>query len=82
MVRGFEDASERQITLDPRIHSRIIGARGRQIRKIMEDFKVVVRMPPLEERQRGSVTVRGTPDAVEEVIDHLLNLQEEYVSTG
>lgn len=28
------------ITLDSRVHARIIGARGRGIRKIMDEFKV------------------------------------------
>lgn len=28
------------ITLDSRVHARIIGARGKGIRKIMDEFKV------------------------------------------
>uniref|UniRef100_A0A8C2F379 Vigilin n=1 Tax=Cyprinus carpio TaxID=7962 RepID=A0A8C2F379_CYPCA len=66
------------ITLDSRVHARIIGARGKGIRKIMDEFKVDVRFPPSGAADPNLVTVTGRPEQVDEAIDHLLNLEEEY----
>uniref|UniRef100_A0A674NTQ9 Vigilin n=1 Tax=Takifugu rubripes TaxID=31033 RepID=A0A674NTQ9_TAKRU len=63
-----------------RVHARIIGARGKGIRKIMDEFKVDLRFPPTGAADPNLVTVIGRPELVDEAIDHLLNLEEEYVS--
>ncbi|KAK2108062.1 hypothetical protein P7K49_013227 [Saguinus oedipus] len=127
------------VPLDHRVHARIIGARGKAIRKIMDEFKKEDSMafPPDDEATapglavelsswtvvgdglcqalpppwpiRGSslgvpssdivrsfqvdirfpqsgapdpncVTVTGLPENVEEAIDHILNLEEEYLA--
>ena len=34
-----------EVSIDHRVHSRIIGSRGRAVRKIMDEFKVDVRFP-------------------------------------
>ncbi len=36
----LEEMISEDITLDSRVHARIIGARGKGIRKIMDEFKV------------------------------------------
>lgn len=36
----LEEMISEDITLDNRVHARIIGARGKGIRKIMDEFKV------------------------------------------
>lgn len=36
----LEEMISEDITLDARVHARIIGARGKGIRKIMDEFKV------------------------------------------
>lgn len=36
----LEEMISENITLDSRVHARIIGARGKGIRKIMDEFKV------------------------------------------
>ncbi|XP_067881474.1 vigilin-like [Heterodontus francisci] len=79
MVQGWDDLKSKQISLDPRVHARIIGTRGKQIRKIMEDYKVEVRFPQAEAKDVRCVTVSGLPEHVEEAIHHLLNLEEEYL---
>ena len=69
--------------MDARVHSRLIGFKGRSIRKIMEQFKVDIRFPS---REGGAdpnvVTVTGLEDDVLDCKDHLLNLEEEYVSAA
>lgn len=68
-----------EIRIDTRVHSRLIGARGRNIRKIMEDHKVDIRFP----RKTGDtdlITIIGAnAENVEEARITLENLQEEYV---
>ena len=40
LVAELQDMVSQDVHLDPRTHARIIGARGKAIRKLMEDFKV------------------------------------------
>uniref|UniRef100_A0A8C5GDI4 Vigilin n=1 Tax=Gouania willdenowi TaxID=441366 RepID=A0A8C5GDI4_GOUWI len=80
IVDELEDMISEDITLDSRVHARIIGARGKGIRKIMDEFKVDLRFPQSGAADPNLVTVTGRPELVDEAIDHLLNLEEEYVS--
>lgn len=41
IVGELEQMVSEDITLDHRVHARIIGARGKAIRKIMDEFKVI-----------------------------------------
>ena len=43
IVDELEEMISEDITLDSRVHARIIGARGKGIRKIMDEFKVTAR---------------------------------------
>ncbi|XP_041066757.1 high density lipoprotein binding protein a isoform X2 [Carcharodon carcharias] len=80
IVSELEEMISEDITLNHKVHARIIGARGKAIRKIMEDFKVDIRFPPSGAEDLDRVTVTGLPENVDEAIDHLLNLEEEYMS--
>ena len=67
------------VKVDHRIHPRIIGAKGRGVRKIQEDFKVELRFP----RQNDDpdiITISGIEEDVYDCKDHLLNIEEEFVS--
>ncbi|KAK3556433.1 hypothetical protein QTP70_008283 [Hemibagrus guttatus] len=79
IVDELEEMISEDITLDSRVHARIIGARGKGIRKIMEEFKVDLRFPQSGAADPNLVTVTGRPEMVDEAIDHLLNLEEEYM---
>uniref|UniRef100_A0A8C7MPY8 Vigilin n=1 Tax=Oncorhynchus kisutch TaxID=8019 RepID=A0A8C7MPY8_ONCKI len=81
IVDELEEMISEDITLDARVHARIIGARGKGIRKIMDEFKVDLRFPQPGAADPNQVFVTGRPELVDEAIDHLLNLEEEYVST-
>ncbi|KAJ8277086.1 hypothetical protein GJAV_G00071330 [Gymnothorax javanicus] len=80
IVDELEEMISEDITLDSRVHARIIGARGKGIRKIMEEFKVDLRFPQSGAADPNLVTVMGRPELVDEAIDHLLNLEEEYMA--
>uniref|UniRef100_A0A8C2SZY6 Vigilin n=1 Tax=Coturnix japonica TaxID=93934 RepID=A0A8C2SZY6_COTJA len=80
IVGELEQMVSEDVTLDHRVHARIIGARGKAIRKIMDEFKVDIRFPQSGAPDPNCVTVTGLPENVEEAIDHILNLEEEYVS--
>uniref|UniRef100_A0A671T311 Vigilin n=1 Tax=Sinocyclocheilus anshuiensis TaxID=1608454 RepID=A0A671T311_9TELE len=80
IVHELEEMISEDITLDSRVHARIIGARGKGIRKIMDEFKVDVRFPQSGAADPNLVTVTGRPEQVDEAIDHLLNLEEEYMA--
>uniref|UniRef100_A0A673FWN5 Vigilin n=1 Tax=Sinocyclocheilus rhinocerous TaxID=307959 RepID=A0A673FWN5_9TELE len=80
LVAALQDMVSEDIRLDRRVHARIIGARGKAIRKLMEEFKVDIRFPQPDSEDPSKVTVTGLPENVDNAIDHLLNLEEEYVS--
>lgn len=40
LVAELQEMVSQDVRLDPRTHARIIGARGKAIRKLMEEFKV------------------------------------------
>ncbi|XP_070764604.1 high density lipoprotein binding protein a isoform X1 [Enoplosus armatus] len=80
IVDELEEMISEDITLDSKVHARIIGARGKGIRKIMDEFKVDLRFPQSGAADPNLVTVTGRPELVDEAIDHLLNLEEEYLA--
>lgn len=62
------------------MHRRLIGARGASIRRVMERFNVDIRFPR-SDNPNGPVVISGSPENVDDAKDHLLVLEEEYVST-
>nr|XP_061790425.1 vigilin-like isoform X2 [Nerophis lumbriciformis] len=80
IVEELEEMISEDITLDSRVHARIIGARGKGIRRIMDEFKVDLRFPQSGAADPNLVTVTGRPELVDEAIDHLLNLEEEFLA--
>jgi len=68
-----------EISVDARIHPRLIGQKGRNIKKIMDQYGVLIRFPRNEDTDPNLVTVAGkSEDSVYDCIDHLRNLEEEY----
>ncbi|XP_010903405.3 vigilin [Esox lucius] len=79
LVSALQEMVNQDVHIDPRTHARIIGARGKAVRKAMEEFKVDIRFPQPGSEDPGRVTVTGLPDCVDNAIEHLLNLEEEYM---
>ncbi|MBZ3887180.1 Vigilin [Sciurus carolinensis] len=80
IVQKIERTVTKQIPLNCRVHGHIIGFRGKVIHKIMNQFQVDIHFPP-KGSSNSNVTVTGQPDNVKKTIDHLLNLEEHYLST-
>jgi len=80
MIGDYTSLFTQEITLDCRIHSRLIGQKGKNIRKIMDDYKVEIRFPRHADPDPNLVIVSGrNEDAVYDCIDHLRNMEEEFL---
>ncbi len=76
-IQEDENKISQEITVDNRVHSRLIGYQGKALAKIIEKFKVDVKF---EGRTSDIVIVKGdSQDAVDDVIDYIKNLEEEYL---
>lgn len=69
-----------EIRISSAVHSRLIGSKGRNIRKIMDDYKVDIKIPRKTDPDPEMVTIIGNEDNVLDAKDYLLKLEEEYVS--
>ncbi|XP_056647638.1 vigilin [Diorhabda sublineata] len=79
IVNELNELVKVEINIDASVHSRLIGARGRNIKKIMEDFNVDIKFPRDGDKDGNLVVITGQEDNVYEAKDHLLNLGEEYL---
>lgn len=79
LVGELEDMIDIPIKIDHRVHSRLIGQRGRSIRKIMDDYKVSIKFPQPSDSDPDEVVITGLEEHAEDCKDHLLNLEEEYL---
>lgn len=77
IVKDLEDQVSVPVPIDPRVHRRLIGMKGRAIRKFMDTYKVDIRFPSLN--TSDPVVISGQADNVEEARDQLLLLEEEYM---
>jgi len=76
MIRELEDQTTMEIEIDNRVHNRIIGQKGKNVRKLMDQFKVDIRFPKQEENK---AVVTGLEENCEACKEHLLLLEEEYM---
>lgn len=72
--------TKEEVNINAAVHSRLIGSKGRNIRKIMDEFKVDIKFPRKTDPDPNIVTIVGTEENVADAKDRLLNLAEEYVS--
>ncbi|GBP31692.1 Vigilin [Eumeta japonica] len=77
IVQQIDNQTREEVDIDPRIHRRLIGPKGKSIKRIMDEYKVDIRFP-----KRGDdsiVIITGEEENVLDAKDHLLNLAEEYL---
>ena len=69
-----------EVRIDRRVHSRLIGQRGKAIAKVMEQYKVDIKFP----RDKGSdiVTIMGLEDNVADAKEDLLSKTDDFVSVA
>ncbi|CAK1552035.1 unnamed protein product [Leptosia nina] len=77
IVHQLDNQYREEVEIDPRVHRRLIGQRGKNIRRIMDDYKVEIRFP--KQGDDSTVVITGDEDNVLDARDHLLNLAEEYL---
>ncbi len=69
-----------EVEIDSRVHSRIIGAQGKNLKKITDKFKVEVKFSGRNSSSPDTVSVIGDDaDAVDDACDFLKNMEEEYL---
>ncbi|KAJ2952741.1 hypothetical protein O0L34_g7097 [Tuta absoluta] len=77
IVHQLDNQFREEVDIDPRVHRRLIGLRGKNIRRIMDEYKVDIRFP--KNQDDSLVTISGDEDNVLDAKEHLLNLAEEYL---
>jgi transcription antitermination factor NusA-like protein len=80
LVKELCDKVKEEVEIDHRVHSRIIGARGKIVRQIMTDYEVDIRFPRPADANPNLVVISGSnADKVFDAKEHLLNLEEEHL---
>ncbi|XP_075236995.1 satellite-binding protein 1 Dp1 [Lycorma delicatula] len=79
IVNELKSMVKDEVLLDARIHSRLIGTRGRSIRKVMDQYKVEIKFARPSDPNPDVVIITGMENDVAEAKEHLLELQEEYL---
>lgn len=79
IVNELNELINEEVFIDSRVHSRLIGSRGRNIHKIMDEYKVDIKFPRSDDADPNVVVITGHEENVQDAKDHLLNLEEEYV---
>ena len=62
------------------VHGRIIGSKGAGVKKLQENYKVRIVFP--NDKQSNTLEVSGLETDVDNCIEQLKQVQEEYVSIG
>lgn len=75
-----EEMTTVECSIDHRVHPRIIGQKGRNVRRIMEKYKVDIRFPRQTDNDPDIILISGDEDNCIDCREELLNLEEEYVS--
>jgi len=79
IVQEYMSMTKEDVKIDHRVHRMIIGRRGMEIKRIMQQFKVDIKLPREGDEDPDLVTIMGSEDGVLDCKDHLLNLEEEYL---
>lgn len=79
IVNDLNRLPKEEVSINAAVHSRLIGMRGRNIRKIMDEFKVDIKFPRKTDPDPNIVTIMGAEEDIADAKDRLLNLEEEYM---
>lgn len=72
--------TKEEVRINTAVHSRLIGLKGRKIREIMKNYKVDIKFPRKTDPDLELVTIIGAEENVIEAKEHILQLEEEFVS--
>ncbi|XP_049982821.1 vigilin-like [Alexandromys fortis] len=80
MLHKIEKTISKEIPLNHQVRDSIFGLGGKAIHKIMDQFQVDIRLPP-KGSWNSNITVIGLSDNVQDAIDHILDLENYYLSS-
>lgn len=80
IVKRLENMVSEEIEIESKVHPRLIGAKGRNIGRIMDKYKVEVKFPKESSNNPDLVVITGESENVEQCKEYLLDLAEDYVS--
>ena len=69
-----------EVRIDRRVHSRLIGQRGKAIAKVMEQYKVDIKFP--RDKSSDVVTIMGLEENVVDAREDLLSKTDDFVSAA
>ncbi|XP_012272523.1 vigilin [Orussus abietinus] len=79
IVNELKELVKEEVHIDAAVHSRLIGAQGKNIRKVMAEHNVEIRFPRPDNPDPNIVTIIGTEKNVFDAKDRLLSSEEEYL---
>uniref|UniRef100_A0A915Q0U1 K Homology domain-containing protein n=1 Tax=Setaria digitata TaxID=48799 RepID=A0A915Q0U1_9BILA len=80
MIGEAQSLFTQEIFLDATFHPRLIGQKGRNLKKVMDEFKVEVRLPRSTDPDPNLVVIAGKDeDAVYDCIEQLRREEEEFL---
>lgn len=79
IVNELNKMVKEQVSIDHRVHARLIGQRGRAIHKVMELYNVDIKFPRSTDPDPSLVSIIGAEENVAEAKESLLNQAEEYM---
>jgi len=79
IVKQLDDLVKEPIEIDSRLHSRLIGSGGRNIKRVMDEYGVEIKFPKSTDPEPDVVTIIGTAESVGDAKDHLLDLVYDYM---
>lgn len=80
MIGEVQSLFTQEISLDASFHPRLIGQKGRNLRKVMDEFHVEIRFPRSTDPDPNMVVVAGkSEDEVYDCIDYLRGQEEDYL---
>jgi polyribonucleotide nucleotidyltransferase len=77
IVEELEEQITVEVEIDHRVHSRLIGQRGKAIAKVMEQYKVDIRFP--KDKGTDIVTVTGLEENVMDARDEILSRADDFM---
>lgn len=79
IMEGFKNLYVEEVNIDSNVHSRLIGAQGGHIKKIMKTYNVEIHFPRGDETNNNVVTIYGKEADVHEAAKHLEDKADEYL---
>lgn len=82
LVKEVEERAEETIEIASQVHPRLIGAQGRAVKKLMEDFKIRVKFARQGDPNPNAVTLFGRQDCIAAAKKHMIELADHYLSSA